>query len=52
MYVPRSKDLAKELAQIGNSEMWRAGAAVRSLRPKEAAKKGAADAKGTAGRGA
>jgi len=27
--------LQKELAQIHNSEMWRAGAAVRSLRPKE-----------------
>ena len=45
-------DLAKELAEIRDSEMWRAGAAVRSLRPKEGAKKGAAEAKGTAGRGA
>ncbi len=45
-------DLAKELAEIRDSEMWRAGAAVRSLRPTEPAKKGAADAKGTAGRGA
>jgi ketol-acid reductoisomerase len=25
--------LAKELEEMGNSEMWRAGAAVRSLRP-------------------
>ena len=42
--------LAKELAEIRDSEMWRAGAAVRSLRPKEGAKKGAAKAKGVAGR--
>jgi ketol-acid reductoisomerase len=32
---PGYKDrLAAELAEIGNSEMWRAGAACRSLRPK------------------
>jgi ketol-acid reductoisomerase len=30
--------LTKELDQIGNSEMWRTGKAVRALRPKEAAK--------------
>ena len=45
------KDLAKELAEIHDSEMWRAGAAVRSLRPKEGAKAGAEDAAGTGGRG-
>ncbi len=45
------KDLAKELAEIHESEMWRAGAAVRSLRPKEGVKEGAADAAGTGGRG-
>ncbi len=27
------QELAKELAELANSEMWRAGAAVRSLRP-------------------
>jgi len=31
--------LTKELAEIGNSEMWRAGAAVRSLRPERRKKK-------------
>ena len=30
--------LADELKEMGNSEMWRAGAAVRSLRPKKAKK--------------
>jgi len=44
--------LAKELAVIHNSEMWQAGAAARSLRPREAAKKTAGSAKGTAGRNA
>ena len=42
--------LARELAVIHNSEMWQAGAAARSLRPREAAKKTAGSAKGTAGR--
>ena len=42
--------LGKELAVMGNSEMWEAGKATRSLRPKEAAKAGASTAKGTAGR--
>jgi len=42
--------LTKELAEIGNSEMWQAGKATRSLRPKEPAKKTAATAKGTTGR--
>ena len=41
--------LAKELNEIGGSEMWRAGAAVRSLRPKTA-KAPASSAKGTGGR--
>jgi len=44
------KRLAKELAEIRDSEMWQAGAAARSLRPKEAAKKNAKRAKGTGGR--
>ena len=42
--------LGKELAVIHDSEMWRAGKATRDLRPKEAAKSGAATAKGTGGR--
>jgi ketol-acid reductoisomerase len=42
--------LGKELAEIHDSEMWRAGKATRDLRPKEAAKSGAATAKGTGGR--
>jgi ketol-acid reductoisomerase len=44
------KQLARELNAMGGSEMWRAGAAVRALRPREAAKRGAARAKGTGGR--
>jgi len=42
--------LGKELAAIRDSEMWRAGAATRSLRPKEPAKKISATTKGVAGR--
>ncbi len=42
--------LGKELAEIHDSEMWRAGKATRDLRPKEAAKSGADTATGTAGR--
>jgi len=42
--------LGKELAIMGNSEMWQAGKATRSLRPKEEAKAGAKTAKGIAGR--
>ena len=42
--------LGKELAEIHDSEMWRAGKATRDLRPKEPAKTGAITAKGTAGR--
>jgi ketol-acid reductoisomerase len=44
--------LTQELAQIGNSEMWQAGKAVRALRPKEPAKAIAKGVKGVAGRGA
>jgi ketol-acid reductoisomerase len=42
--------LGKELAELGNSEIWRAGKATRSLRPKEAAKAISADTKGIGGR--
>ncbi|MBU4199604.1 MAG: ketol-acid reductoisomerase [Verrucomicrobia bacterium] len=42
--------LAKELGALGNSEMWRAGRAVRSLRPREKAKAITRDTKGVAGR--
>ncbi|MBD3344830.1 MAG: ketol-acid reductoisomerase [Chitinivibrionales bacterium] len=42
--------LGKELAKIGNSEMWQAGAAVRALRPKEKAKTVTKATKGVAGR--
>ncbi|MBL8026528.1 MAG: ketol-acid reductoisomerase [Fibrobacteres bacterium] len=45
------KRLDGELAQIRNSEMWRAGAAVRSLRPTEGAKKTSTKAAGIGGRG-
>ncbi len=44
------QQLAKELAAIGQSEMWRAGAAVRALRPKEPAKAITKGTKGVAGR--
>ncbi|MCP4714225.1 MAG: ketol-acid reductoisomerase [Deltaproteobacteria bacterium] len=44
------KQLTKELDAMGNSEMWQAGAATRSLRPKEAAKKVTKATKGIAGR--
>lgn len=44
------KQLAKELAAIGQSEMWRAGAAVRALRPKEKAKAITKGTKGVGGR--
>jgi ketol-acid reductoisomerase len=42
--------LAKELATIGNSEMWRAGKAARSLRPTETAKTITKTTKGVSGR--
>jgi len=44
------KRLAKELAAIHDSEMWRAGAATRSLRPKEKAHTVTRATKGVAGR--
>jgi ketol-acid reductoisomerase len=43
--------LGKELAEMGNSEMWRAGKATRALRPREAARAVSADTKGIGGRG-
>ena len=45
------KKLDAELKEMRNSEMWRAGAAVRKLRPHEGVKKGAAAATGVNGRG-
>ncbi|HEX7501011.1 MAG TPA: ketol-acid reductoisomerase [Polyangia bacterium] len=44
------QELGKELAELGNSEIWRAGKATRSLRPKEAARAISADTKGIGGR--
>ncbi len=44
------EQLAKELAEIRNSEMWKAGAACRALRPQEKAKKITRSTKGIAGR--
>ncbi len=43
--------LDKELSAMGNSEMWLAGKAARSLRPKEKAKEITKKTKGVAGRG-
>jgi len=43
--------LTKELAEIGNSEMWQAGKATRSLRPHEVGKGISIDTKGVSGRG-
>lgn len=42
--------LDKELSALGGSEMWRAGAAVRALRPKEKAKEITKATKGVSGR--
>lgn len=42
--------LSRELAEMRDSEMWRAGAAVRSLRPKEKAKSVTKETKGVGGR--
>jgi len=42
--------LAKELGEIRDSEMWRAGAAVRALRPTESAKALVKGVKGVTGR--
>ena len=44
------QQLGKELAEIGNSEMWQAGKATRALRPKEKAKAITKSTKGVAGR--
>ncbi|MCX6998368.1 MAG: ketol-acid reductoisomerase [Kiritimatiellaeota bacterium] len=44
------QQLAKELGVIRDSEMWRAGAAVRALRPREAARAIGKGTKGVAGR--
>ena len=44
-------ELQKELSELGNSEMWLAGKATRSLRPKEPARVITADTKGIGGRG-
>jgi ketol-acid reductoisomerase len=44
--------LSKELAEMRDSEMWLAGTAVRSLRPKEKAKVVTKDTKGVGGRNA
>lgn len=43
--------LAEELRQIRESEMWQAGKATRALRPTEQAREISADTKGIAGRG-
>ncbi len=43
--------LDKELAVLGNSEMWQTGKAVRGLRPREKAKEVTKATKGVAGRG-
>ncbi len=42
--------VARELAAIRDSEMWRAGAAVRALRPREPARKISKKTKGVGGR--
>ncbi len=42
--------LDKELAELGRSEMWRAGAAVRALRPTGKSRARSRNAKGTSGR--
>ena len=46
------KHLTKELNELGNSEMWRAGAAVRALRPRQPARTIASGTKGVEGRAA
>jgi ketol-acid reductoisomerase len=49
---PNYKELLnKELSEMGDSEMWRTGRAVRALRPKESAAKISKATKGLAGRG-
>ena len=44
------EELSKELNELGNSEMWLAGKATRSLRPKDDSKGFAQDVKGVGGR--
>jgi len=44
------KRLTDELAEMGNSEMWQAGKATRSLRPKDKARKITKATKGVGGR--
>ncbi len=44
------QELGKELAELGNSEIWRAGKATRALRPKEQPKAITAGTKGVGGR--
>jgi len=44
------EQLGKELAEIGNSEMWRAGKATRELRPKEERQPLPAGTRGVSGR--
>jgi ketol-acid reductoisomerase len=46
------QQLTKELATMGNSEMWQAGKAVRALRPKEPARAITKGTRGVAGRAA
>ncbi len=43
--------LTAELAELGSSEMWRAGKATRSLRPREAARQVDGSTRGIGGRG-
>lgn len=45
------EQLTRELATIGESEMWQAGKAVRALRPKEPVREIARSTKGVGGRG-
>ena len=45
------KRITRELHELGNREMWRAGRATRSLRPKESARKITRSTKGVEGRG-
>jgi len=44
------EELTKELNELGNSEMWRAGKATRALRPHEAAREISGATRGVSGR--
>jgi len=46
------QQLSEELAEMRNSEMWRAGKATRSLRPSDTSRQIDSEAKGVAGRNA